>query len=249
MDYRVNINGIDVEAHYRDEDVENIFIPLLEKIREIERQSEERVIVFMAAPPGAGKSTLASFLQHLSVERGLIGDMQIIGMDGFHRRQEFLKSHYVTRDGREVLMVDIKGAPETFDLEMLRARLMEVASGKECGWPEYNRQLHDAVDNVIRVTANVVLVEGNYLLLQETGWKELSGMADYTIFIRADEDMLRKRLVARRIESGHDENEAESFVERSDMYNARTILRDSKTADLTLQLNSDGSYSVGDRII
>ena len=244
MDYSVKINGIDVVAHYRDEDVENIFIPLLEKIREIKRQKEGRVLIFMAAPPGTGKSTLVSFLQYLSAEKGIIEDMQIIGMDGFHRRQEFLKTHSVLRDGKEVLMVDIKGAPETFDLEMLKARLAEVASGKDCGWPEYDRQLHDAVDDVIKVTSDVVLIEGNYLLLKEAGWDELSEMADYTIFIRADEDMLKGRLVNRRIESGHDKKESESFVENSDMYNARTILRGSKNADLMLRLNADGSYSV-----
>lgn len=32
-----------------------------------------------------------------------------LGMDGFHRRQEYLKSHTMMVDGKEVVMVDVKG--------------------------------------------------------------------------------------------------------------------------------------------
>ena len=69
-------------------------------------------------------------------------------MDGFHRRQEYLLSHTLIRDGREIPMVDVKGTPETFDLEKLEEAIKELASGKICGWPVYDRLLHDPVPAV-----------------------------------------------------------------------------------------------------
>ena len=244
MEYKVNINGIDVEAEYKDENIRDIFIPLLKKLSEIQKKKNGRVIAFLAAPPGAGKSTLASFLQYLSVQNNIAEKLQVIGMDGFHRRHEFLKTHSMIRDGKEIRMVDVKGAPETFDIDMLTERLKEISSGELCGWPVYDRLLHDAVDNAIIVDSDMIILEGNYLLLTGPGWNELSEMADYTVFVRADEDLLRERLVSRRIESGHGEADSVKFVEFSDMYNVKKILDDSKKADLMLELGSDGSYSV-----
>ena len=99
----------------------------------------------LAAPPGAGKSTLVSFLEKLSRENDDITDLQAIGMDGFHRRQEYLLSHTTIRDGKEVKMVEIKGAPVTFDLEKLTAAIEKVSSGEDTFWPIYDRHLHNPV--------------------------------------------------------------------------------------------------------
>ena len=244
MEYRVNINGIDVAAHYTDENIRDIFIPLLEKLQEIQRQKGGRVIAFLAAPPGAGKSTLASYLQYLAAQEGITNNLQVIGMDGFHRRHAYLQTHSMMRDGKEIMMVDVKGAPETFDIDLLTERLKKVAAGEVCGWPVYDRNLHDAVDDAITVDSDLVLLEGNYLLLEDPGWNELSDLVDFTIFVSADEDMLRQRLVDRRIASGHEKEDSLKFVEFSDLYNARTILEKSKKADLRLKLEADGSYSV-----
>lgn len=89
----------------------------------------------LSAPPAAGKSTLAGFLSQLGVP------LTVIGMDGFHRRQEYLLTYTVMRDGREVRMVDIKGAPVTFDLERLTAFVKRAAAGEKMGWPVYDRML------------------------------------------------------------------------------------------------------------
>ena len=244
MEYRVNINGIDVAAQYTDENIREIFIPLLERLGEIQRQKGGRVIAFLAAPPGAGKSTLASFLQYLAESEGILNNLQVIGMDGFHRRHAYLQTHSMMRDGKEIMMVDVKGAPETFDIDLLMERLQKVAAGEVCGWPVYDRNLHDAVDDAIVVDSDVVLLEGNYLLLEDPGWNELADLVDYTIFVSADEDQLRQRLVDRRIASGHEKEDSVKFVEFSDLYNARTILKNSKKADLQLKLEADGSYSI-----
>ena len=74
-------------------------------------------------------------------------------------------------------------------------------------------------------------------------WESLSSYAAYTISVMADEDMLRERLISRRIASGHPAESAAEFVDYSDMYNARICMERSREADLMLRLNNDGSYN------
>ncbi len=86
MKYQVNINGIDVEADFDDRAVDGIFRPLLHKLSEIRKSKERRILVMLAAPPGAGKSTLVSFLEYLAKETIPEYKVRAIGMDGFQRR-------------------------------------------------------------------------------------------------------------------------------------------------------------------
>ena len=68
-EYTVQINGIKVSARYSERAVHEIFVPLLEKLTAMQRAAGRRILVMLAAPPGAGKSTLVSFLEKLSRER------------------------------------------------------------------------------------------------------------------------------------------------------------------------------------
>ena len=240
MDYHVSVNGIDVHAQYTERAVQEIFLPLLQRLTALQREKGKRLLVMLAAPPGAGKSTLVSFLKTLGRERGC--DLQAIGMDGFHRRQEYLKSHFVQRDGERLAMVEIKGAPITFDLERLTEGVREAASGAVCGWPVYDRLLHNPVENAVTIDSAIVLLEGNYLLLDEDGWRELSKYADYTVSVRAEEDMLRQRLIDRRVKTGVSREAAIRFVDFSDMPNVRLGLDKTMPADLRLSLDADGDY-------
>lgn len=242
MKYNVEINGLDVEADYSEKSIEAIFLPLLERLTKMQRQKGKRILVMLAAPPAAGKSTLASFLKYLSKTRSGLAPLTVIGMDGFHRRQDYLLTHTVVRDGKEVPMVKIKGAPVTFDFELLASRIARVAAGEVCGWPTYDRMLHNPVEDAISVEGGIVLLEGNYLLLDEDGWRELKDYADYTIKIIAEEIQVRKRLVERKCASGTPYEEAVEFVEGSDLVNVRTCLERSVPADLTLRLEEDGNY-------
>jgi pantothenate kinase len=242
MELSMVVNGLEVEARYGDAEVEQIFMPLLKHLTELWEQKGSRVLVMLAAPPAAGKSTLAAVLEHLSQTLPTSCKFQSIGMDGFHRHQSYLDKHYMERNGKKVLMARYKGAPETFDLELLRAALESVASGEVCGWPAYDRTIHDPLDDAVRVTRDIVLLEGNYLMLDWPGWRELRSLADYTMSIMADPSLLRERLVNRKASSGMSRTEAEAFVERSDLYNARTVLEHSTAPDLGLRLMPDDEY-------
>ena len=244
MEHRVRINGIDVEARFSERAAREIFLPLLQRLTAMQKQKGARLLAMLAAPPGAGKSTLLSFLEPLSAQTPGLTPIQAIGMDGFHRRQEFLQSHFVRRGERTVSMVEIKGAPETFDLEKLTERVRQVASGQDCGWPAYDRLLHNPVEDAVTVSGEIVLLEGNYLLLDEDGWRGLRAYADYTVSVAAEEDMLRARLIERRIKTGAEREPAERFVDFSDMPNVRLCLARTLPADLRLRIDAGGDYHV-----
>ena len=241
-EHHILINGIEVAARYSDRAVNGIFMPLLEKLTAMQRSAGRRILVLLAAPPGAGKSTLASFLERLSRERAGLCPVQAVGMDGFHRRQEYLLSHATERDGKTIRMVEIKGAPVTFDLEKLLSAVRRVAAGETCGWPIYDRLLHNPVEDALTVDGLIVLLEGNYLLLDEEGWRDLAAYADYTVSVSAGEELLRNRLIDRKLHTGVAEDAAVRFVDYSDMPNVRLCLAESVPADLKLRLDDSGDY-------
>ena len=241
-EHRVMINGIAVSARYSDRAVKEIFLPLLNRLAALRRQKGRRILAMLAAPPGCGKTTLLSFLEKLAGEVPGISSLQAVGMDGFHRRQEDLLSHFTERDGRRISLVEIKGAPMTFDLEKLTAAVKRVAAGENCGWPAYDRLLHNPVEDAVRVTGDIILLEGNYLLLDADGWRGLSEYADYTISVTAEEDLLRARLTDRKIKTGVAEDAAVRVVDFSDMPNVRLCLEKTMKADLALRIDETGDY-------
>ena len=240
--HRAVINGISISAQYSERAVDTIFVPLLRRFSALQRDKGRRILVMLAAPPGCGKTTLLSFLAQLSRTQAELDPIQVIGMDGFHRRQEYLLQHTLERGGLRITMVEIKGAPVTFDLEQLRASVKRVAAGECFGWPVYDRMLHNPVADALQVDGEIVLLEGNYLLLDEDGWRTLSAFADYTISITAGEMLLRNRLIERRIQTGVEREAAIRFVDFSDMPNVRLCLEKTLPADCMLRLDEQGDY-------
>lgn len=242
MGFQIENSGIKEEADFSEKDIEALFLPLLRKLSRMQKEAGRRILVMLAAPPGAGKSTMAAFLQYLSGQYEDLTPVTAVSIDGFHHYQEFLLSHKTMVDGEETVMAKIKGAPVTYDLEHLKERIRRVTAGEVCGWPEYSRVLHNPVEDAIRIEGDIILLEGNYLLLNYGGWEELKHFADYSIRLIMDETPLRERLISRKTRNGVDRVQAEEFVDRSDMRNVRTCLYDSTDADLTITVLGDGMF-------
>ena len=232
------INGFTISADYEQEDMETIFLPLLRKLSEFQKEKKRRLLVFLAAPPAVGKSTLASVLAHLSRVDEQLCEIQDIGLDGLHYPQRYLDSHTMLKDGIRIPLRDVKGCPETFDIKKLTEAL-RIIRDQDITWPVYDRNLHDVFEDQIQISKDILLLEGNWLLLQEEGWKELKQFCDYSIFIQAEEDMLKQRLIERKIQGGLSRSEAIAFYERSDGRNVSRVLQHSMQADLTLRLSQD----------
>lgn len=239
--YELDINGLKIKAEYYQDDVDNIFIPLLETLTELQKKQQRRIFVFMAAPPGSGKSTLALFLQQLSKHEQKISEIQVVGIDGFHYSNNYLKSHYMDDEGYKVLMVDRKGCAESFNTKALLDKLTVTQRQKNVRWPSYSREIHDVVEDSILVNKEIVLIEGNYLLLAEEEWQKLQLFCDYSIFISADNKTLKKRLIARKIAGGLSKKEATSFYINSDYRNIVRVNQFRK-ADLMLTIDKNNHF-------
>ncbi|MEG0274696.1 MAG: nucleoside/nucleotide kinase family protein [Longicatena sp.] len=230
------INGYQVSAKYTKENVETIFQPLITQLVELQQQKQQRILVFFAAPPACGKSTLVSFLCDLAKELGF-DNMQYVGMDGFHYPNEYLDFHFI----KGKLLREVKGCPESFDLEKLRNYIIETKT-KDIDWPEYDRSIHNPKEHAIHIHKDIVLIEGNYLLLEEDGWKELKQYCDYSVYIQANEHVLEKRLIDRKAKSTNTREEAIAFYQKSDQKNIQRVLENTSDADLKLELDALGVY-------
>lgn len=237
----LQINGIKVTANYTTNTINSIFMPLLANLTALQKQENKRIIVYLAAPPGCGKSTLASYLERLSIENGYT-PIQALGMDGFHHTNIYLNSHYRKNTGE--LLALHKGAPDTFNLESLREHICSIKEGKETYWPIYDRKIHNPIENAIKVDSSIILIEGNYLLLNDEPWNKLKDYADYTIFITGEPIDLENRLINRKMQSGSSFETALKHYHETDKPNLLLVNQNHLPADLTLKLNISDKYHV-----
>ena len=238
---RLMVNGIGYKVQFNQDSIDYLFVPFLKKLSRLARQADRRILVFLAAPPAVGKSTLALFLEKLADSHDDLLPVQSLGLDGFHYPNSYLVQHSVERDGEFIRLDKIKGAPETFDIEALTEKLEMIKVGN-IRWPIYDRRIHDPVPDVLSVKKPIVLIEGNYLLLREPGWQELNALADTTLFINAPEEYLMYRLIQRKIKGGLTELAARNFYETSDRKNIERIMKNSWAADETWKMLEDGDY-------
>lgn len=233
------VTGHLIEVSYTEQEVAEIFEPLLKKLVDLKKEKDTRVIVYLAAPPGAGKTSMSLFLEDLYKEQDYPFSFQSIAMDGFHHTNAHLSQHTVTRNGHEELLKNCKGIPESFDLTALKEKIEALTQQKSVSWPTYDRALHDVSEETIEVDADIVLIEGNYLLLDKEGWTDLSQFADYSVFIRTSLHQIEERLVNRKQLGGATLEEAVRHYIKTDKVNAQLVLKQSKDVDVELILSSD----------
>lgn len=240
QDYDFLINGHEVHAIYHQSFLDDIIHPLIQKWRRMAESKQRRIIVFLAAPPAVGKSTLAALFETIANEDGEKLAIQSLGMDGFHHYQSYILTHTVTINGIQVPMKSVKGCPESFDYERFLHLVKKARQQDHFLWPYYNRKLHDVEDDQIEVKAQILLIEGNYLLLDEAPWNQLATLCDDSIFISTTCDAVKKRLIQRKIMGGSMPHEAISFYENSDKKNVERVLAHHIPAQLELYF--DGEY-------
>ena len=186
---------------------------------------QSRAFVAIVGAPGAGKSTLTDALL-AAVEAVSPGAAAILPMDGFHYDDALL-------DGRGWLKR--KGAPHTFDSDGLAATLDSLApADRPVAVPVFDRSLEisRAAARIIEPSARVILVEGNYLLLDDPAWTPLRARFDLSVVLDVPLETLRARLESRWAHLPA--AVARAKVEENDLPNARLVIEESGPADLTL---------------
>jgi sugar/nucleoside kinase (ribokinase family)/pantothenate kinase len=236
----LNLAGEETDLAFRQEEIEILHIPLIKEMALMQKKLGGRLIVFLAGPPGSGKTAITALWEDLT-KKGIIDvPLQPLPMDGFHYPNDFLDQKNIIVNGRELPLRKIKGSPETFNLKEIQSRLSEVRSGKPSYWPVYDRQLHDPVTDAISVIDNGILVlEGNYLLLDEIGWRELHRHADKLIFINGPESIMRKNVVKRHQRGGLSLEESIIRYNLVDHQNYKLVNTNLKEVNTILQIDEN----------
>lgn len=193
-----------------------------------------RLLVAIAGAPGSGKSTVAEQLaDRLNAAEGP-GFAAVLQMDGYHFDNALL-------DARGLR--DRKGSPPTFDVDGLAGDLERLAAGdRTVVVPVFDRvlDLARAGAREIGPEVRVVLVEGNYLLLDDPPWDGLARWWGLTVFLDVPRPVLEERLIRRWLDHGRDRAAAEGWVRSNDLPNADTVIARSRPADWRMSNGSTG---------
>lgn len=189
------------------------------------RGANSRSVTAIAGPPGAGKSTLADDLAR-RLNGADPGSAAVFPMDGYHFDDLILNA----RGWRPR-----KGAPHTFDVAgfgHMLARLRRNAE-PEVAVPVFDRSIEIARNSARLIDQKVrhLIVEGNYLLLNQAPWTGLVANFDTTVFLDVPYAVLQARL-----EDRWRELSGEALIDKlegNDLPNVRLVIEHSAKAEFT----------------
>lgn len=177
-----------------------------------------RRFVAIVGPPASGKSTLANELQKQ------ISGSCVVPMDGFHLSNEELE---------EAGLSDRKGSPDTFDVGGLELVLEKILGGGNVMFPTFDRSLDCVIQNggMVKSKDHTILVEGNYLILNEGPWKKISSHWDFSIMLDVSQEIIEKRLLERWAVNGFNADQAAFKTKNNDLPNAMIVKNNSLEAN------------------
>lgn len=223
------------------------------------RHFKPRYLVAIAGVPGSGKTTTAqAVVEQLNCDPNVRA--ALLSMDGFHLSRSALDQ---LPDPQEAHTR--RGAPWTFDVSrfvefMRRLRFWSdrtpLAAPSSKPWrleeviqaPAFDHEAKDPVEDGIIITpdANIIIIEGNYLLLDEPGWRDLVDLVDYRVFVDTDLQEARERTAKRHVKAGIEKNLEDGYrrVDRNDYLNGVSIREKLIDPDLVVKsvsMNTQGA--------
>ena len=204
-----------------------IYDQLLISITErIDNDDKSRYFIALSGPPASGKSTISQKLANdLSAKEY---NSSILQMDGFHYDDLILKE-------KKLLLK--KGAPETFDVMGLINFVSRLQKEDDVVIPIFDRSLELSRSSAVIISKNtkVIIVEGNYILLNSYPWCELHKFFNTTVMINCEKKILEKRLIERWENFNLPKEEIDEKVYKNDLPNGVNVLKNSIKADYILE--------------
>lgn len=193
-----------------------------------------RFMLGITGPPGSGKSTvsglLCDLLKNAHNRRALV-----VPMDGYHLSNEEL----VRRNLRP-----LKGIPSTFDADGFVTLIRDIKGGasRTIEFPTFDRDIDSVIEcgGKVESTDEIIIVEGNYLLMTEPPWHQIRHYMDDVYYIDAPNAVLLERLVDRHVQGGMNEQEARVKVDSTDLPNAGLIEKTRHLATKIVKLAENG---------
>jgi len=192
----------------------------------LDRGQSKRSLTALAGPPAAGKSYIANALCR-DLNKYSPDSAVVLPMDGYHLDDALLEKRGIR---------DRKGAPHTFDIKGFIHILQRISLGDEIdiAVPVFDRslELSRAAGRLIPRTARHILVEGNYLLLDQPEWRDLAGFFTTTVMITAPRSLLERRLMQRW--QNLSPTQAREKCESNDLPNADLVMNSSMSTEFNL---------------
>ncbi|MSO25916.1 MAG: nucleoside/nucleotide kinase family protein [Candidatus Nanopelagicaceae bacterium] len=200
----------------------------LKRVRDLQAKESERIIIGVVGKPGAGKSTLTSYLLDNLVKDKAV----LVPMDGYHLSNKLLAEHGSS---------DRKGAYDTFDAtgfsELMKRIKFDLKS--DIYFPIFHREVEESIvaEGVVLKDTKLVITEGNYLLLDKYGWQDISSFITESWYIEINDNLRWERLMARSIRYGRSPESAHAWTHGSDEVNAKVVESTKNRADVILNLS------------
>jgi len=190
-----------------------------------------RLLIAVARPPGSGKTTSTTAIAAIINEKSpstLVAT--VVSMDGYHRPHSYLGN--LPNRGEAYIW---RGALWTFDSVAIVNLVRRLRTQEEDIYaPTFDHATKDLVANglCIPATTKIILLEGNYLLVDKKAWNEIKTIVDTCWLVTLDQEVARQRVARRHVASGI-ENDMESAlarVDRNDTLNGVYIMEHSRQA-------------------
>ncbi|KAI0448220.1 P-loop containing nucleoside triphosphate hydrolase protein [Xylaria telfairii] len=213
--------------------MEQVYCSLTQRAVDIHKQfvgdsGQRRVVIAFSGPPGSGKSTIAAQVVrriNTTFQRSIA---TCLAMDGFHYTRGYLDTlpNRIEAHAR-------RGAPWTFDADGV-VRLLKTLSASRVSTepvgilaPSFDHKLKDPVAEAIRIEpeTEIVIVEGNWLLLDRDPWKRIPDYVDDTWFVDVAPALASHRIALRHITAGIEDTweAAMARVEVNDLLNGDEV--------------------------